>query len=408
MRKNTLLAIVTLISLVVFVAVPLMATGCTRGAPSPAPAPKPSPAPAPAPAPSPAPAPAPAPAPSPKPSPAPAPSPATGPTVTLTFAFESSSGIRSYSVWPYRIGGIFEQHVTQLSGGRIKLDSRENLYSVTDTIFAAGDGRADLTNQLIPPINATYPLLDFGGLPGFFSGGVNAGSEWANALVDPRMRDVLNQYTRPAGFIVLGGMGAEGAYAFWGNKMITKVDDFKGAKIRTGGLAQTLSLRAVGASPLTIAAQELADALVRGTVDLSLTNLNHGQLTGLEDICKYISQWENFGIQFGRIVVINAKKFDSLPADLQKALLEAGRLHTLGSGMVVEQVVRDYEAMIKGKNKTQIYYPPKEELAKAAALMEGPIKEWLNKMGPLAPQVVKIAADYAKGPARDVVLKSIK
>lgn len=294
--------------------------------------------------------------------------------------------------------------VTQLSDGRLKLDMKENLYGVMDSLFAVGDGRVDMGGTLVPPINATYPLIDFGGLPGFFNGGVAAGSEWTYALLDPRMRKIMDGYTREAGFLIVTGISAESAHGFWGNKKLEKLEDFKGVKSRTGGLAQTLALQAVDASPLTISLQEIEQALTRGTVDFILTNLNYGSQRGLEDISEYVNQWPNFGTIFARIIAVNAKAYDALPPDLQWALMEAGRQATLGGAMVIEEVVRDYTAFIESNGKTEIIYPSDAEVNRAAALMDEPIRQWIEKMGPLAPQVIKIAAEYATGPAVEKTL----
>jgi len=387
MRRKSLLAFIVIASVLLITAVPLLSIGCTQEAPAPAPAPAPTPAPA--------------------PSTTPGVAAPTGPTATLSMNFNSASGMQSYSVFPYRPGGRFEQLVTYYSNGRISLDIKENLYGTMDSAFAAGDGRIDITNQLVPPINGTYPLIDFGGLPGLFGDAPNTGYEWSEALIDPRMLDVLNSYSREGGFVIIGGVPSEATHGIWGNKAITKVSDFQGLKCRTGGLSQTLAMKAIGGSPITISAQELEEALSRGTVDAILTNLNYGAQRGLYDLCSHVCQWGNFSTIFSGIIIVNADKYDSLPLDLQQALMMAGNQIARECSFTIEQVMYIYPKLIKDTG-TEIVYPDKAELAKAAALMEEPLKEWLKQMGPLAPQVVNIALDYATGPSRDIIAGLVK
>ena len=54
-----------------------------------------------------------------------------------------------------------------------------------DSAYAIGDGRVMMGTQSVPAASGTYPLLDFGGIPGLFSDMPNGATEYANALLDP-------------------------------------------------------------------------------------------------------------------------------------------------------------------------------------------------------------------------------
>ncbi|MDP2931116.1 MAG: TRAP transporter substrate-binding protein DctP [Chloroflexota bacterium] len=361
-----------------------------------------SPAPAPSPAPSPAPAPAPAPVPAPAPSPAPAAQP-----VTWRFHWETSTGATSDMGWPFKPGGLFEYLVAKETGGLVKFDIKEKLYTATESILAVGDGRVQIGNQVVAFASGTYPVLDFGALPLFFSESPASSYEWAAAMTDPRMTALLDKYTRPAGFIVLGASLAPPNSFQWGSKAIKTLDDFKGLKTRTSGLTQTLALTALGASPLTLSMGELSDALQRGTVDAVTTSIAYGFINQIDFVAKYSSGDWGITPVFPAVVAANAKAFDALPAAAQDGLRRAGALLVRAMSASLEQSQIVYGNFMFVRSKAQLVVPAAGERDKAAKLMEPVISEWLKVAGPLGKDVLKIAADYANGPAKSVVLSVI-
>src|SRR4051812_45259700 len=88
---------------------------------------------------------------------------------TLSFNWEAAYGRANILVWPFRPGGRFEQLVAQHTKGTVKLDIKEKLFGLMDSAYAIGDGRVMMGTQSIPAASGTYPLLDFGGIPGLFS-----------------------------------------------------------------------------------------------------------------------------------------------------------------------------------------------------------------------------------------------
>jgi len=359
----------------------------------------------PAPAPVPAPAPAPAPAPSPAPTPAPAPPPAK-PTeaVTWTFNWEGAYGRANCLVWPFRPDGRFEQLVTRHTDGLLKLDIKEKLYGLMDSVFAIGDGRIQMGTQSIPAATGTYPLFDYGGIPGFIKNVPQSGYEWADAWLDPRMMEIWDRYSRPDGFKIIGAAISMSNNAQWGNRAIRTLPDFEGLKTRTSGRTQTSTLLALGASPITLSMAEIEDALLRGTVDAITTGKSYGCERGLIDLSKYCSIWPTTPV-FPQFIAVNADAFDKLDPFLQEGLLKAGADMTYEMTTVVEQMEITYTLWIQSSD-CELVLPEKGEEAKAMALMGPVVEEWIEFSGPLAKDVLRVAADHATGPAVDMV-KSI-
>ena len=332
--------------------------------------------------------------------------PAAAPT-TLTFNWEAAYGRANILVWPFRPGGRYEQLVTQHTNGTVKLDIKEKLFGLMDSAYAIGDGRVMMGTQSIPAASGTYPLLDFGGIPGFFSDMPNGATEYANALLDPKMMSVLEAYTRPAGFKVLGAAISLANNALWGNKPVRTLADFKGVKMRASGRTQTTALRDLGGSPLTLSMAEIEEALSRGTVDAITTSKSFGAERGLTALSKYVSIWPITPI-FPQVIAINLKTWDRLSPQQREGLLRASAELTREMPLALEQMDISYTLWIRS-TKTEMVTPDDAEVKKAMALMQPTVKEWLDTAGPHGKEVLAIASRYAKGPSsgfiRDMAAK---
>jgi TRAP-type C4-dicarboxylate transport system substrate-binding protein len=326
--------------------------------------------------------------------------------VTLTFNWEGAYGRANCLVWPFRPGGRYEQLVTQYTDGLVKLDIKEKLYGLMDSVFAIGDGRINMGTQSAPAATGTYPLLDFGGIPGFFRDPPDGAYAWTEAFLDPKMMEVWDKYTKPAGFKVLGSSISLAQDGMWGNKSIKTVEDFKGLKIRASGRTQTTTLKTLGASPITLSMAEVEDALVRGTVDAIATSKSYGSERGLQDLCKFVSIWPVTPV-FAQFIAINAKVWDNLHPFLKQGLLKASAEMTREMGPVVEQMDISYTLWIRS-SKTQLIVPEQSEVKKAMEMMQPVVKEWLDTVGPYGKDVLSISLKYAKGPSAEVVSKLVK
>jgi TRAP-type mannitol/chloroaromatic compound transport system substrate-binding protein len=105
------------------------------------------------------------------------------------------------------------------------------------------------------------------------------------------------------------------------NKRVTKIEDFKGTKIRTVGWSQDVLTR-LGASVTPLPVGEIYLALERGIIDaVEFSSPTANVSTGFQDITKYVIEpgVHQPSCQFD--VVINMNKWKALPEDL-KAIVE--------------------------------------------------------------------------------------
>ncbi|MDO8956729.1 MAG: TRAP transporter substrate-binding protein DctP [Deltaproteobacteria bacterium] len=107
--------------------------------------------------------------------------------------------------------------------------------------------------------------------------------------------------------------------AMIGKKPITKIEDFKGYKVRSSGAIADM-LRELGAAPTIIPGEELYLALQTGVVDGAHWGAASGALTmKFCEVAKYYIQ-PDLAMAGTDVIIINKDAFDALPKDLQTTL----------------------------------------------------------------------------------------
>jgi TRAP-type transport system periplasmic protein len=310
-----------------------------------------------------------------------------GQKTTWVFATNPGPAANTWSFYPYP---RFQKLMEKNSGGRLVLDTKMSLFPVNEVVHAVIAGRADIGWERIPWVAGTFPQWDYA-LPFFWDNIF----EYEAFLNDPRMVEIERKSYGEKGLVKLADIPSEALDGVWGKKAIATVDDFKGAKIRTSGLITTLSMKLLGASPLTIPTAEIMEALQRGTVDAIQTSRGWGLGFGLPDVCTNVSFWR-FQSVFGGMLVVNKAKFDALPADLKKVVLDTGR-EMQGQTMFGAKI-EELEAEVGLKvSKMKVTQPTQVEINKAREITRPTIDEWLKIAGPNGKQILDIAANYAGG-----------
>ena len=155
----------------------------------------------------------------------------------------------------------------------------------------------------------------------------------------------------------------------WFKKPITKVEDFKGLKFRTNGLAIDM-FTAMGAAVNALPGGEIVPAMDRGLLDgAEFNNASSDRLLGFPDVSKvcmlqsFHQSAETFEIMF------NKTKYAALPAKL-KAII-AGAVEASSADMswkAVDRYSKDY-VELQTKDKVKFYKTPD-------AILQAQMKLW--------------------------------
>jgi TRAP-type C4-dicarboxylate transport system substrate-binding protein len=141
----------------------------------------------------------------------------------------------------------------------------------------------------------------------------------ADAVFDEIHRKLMNS-------TYLGALGSQLPFQLYTVKKVTSVDQLRGLKIRTSPMYVDF-LKALGATPIGTSPGEVYQALERGVVDGFMWPLFSIRGYGWHEVSKYV-----VGPPFYKVshpLLMNAKKWDSLPKHIQQVLMEALRLEVI-------------------------------------------------------------------------------
>lgn len=184
------------------------------------------------------------------------------------------------------------------------------------------------------------------------------------------------------------------------DKKIEKPSDFQGMKMRSTGGPMDLMVERLQGVPVRMPAPEVYESLSRGTVDSVVFPLSALLDYKLQGLVKYATQGENFG-SFVAAYVISERLWKTLPANVQKAMVEAGEAITKQTCERADKDIAPNLEKLKQAGVTVVSFSP-EQKKEISSLLAPVAKEWaegLDKRGKPGTEVLK---------AFDEVLKSAK
>jgi TRAP-type mannitol/chloroaromatic compound transport system substrate-binding protein len=249
----------------------------------------------------------------------------------------------------YDIAQHFADSVKLASGGRldIKLFSAGELVGANEVFDSVSKGSVQIAHS--SPLywkGRNEAFVAYASVPfGLDAEGYNI---W---LYERGGLEKLQNLYKPYGIFALpaGQTGQE--MGMFSNKKATKMEDFKGMRVRTPGWNMDI-LNKLGASVSPLPGGEVYLALERGVIDAaeySTPAINYPM--GFDDITKYVIEPGVHQPGFQCDLMINQKAWDALPADLQWIVKIAAKETQLWSNTWIENL--NTEAINKFKEKIE-------------------------------------------------------
>jgi TRAP-type C4-dicarboxylate transport system substrate-binding protein len=220
---------------------------------------------------------------------------------------------------------IFMDEVKSLSGGKIKIQyfPNDELGNAADMVTMASSGIADVVAASPPYVSSLMPLSNAFDLPAILPNadvGTKAYNEVAN---DPN--SVIAKHDYQGNHLHFLYAATLPLYQIVTVKApINRLTDLKGLRLRSGGGAEDLVVRAMGAVPVTMPRNEDYEAFQRGALDGGIFNLPSLHVNKVDEVCHYATTNANVS-SFVYAVEISDRMWDSLNPATKKVISQAAR-----------------------------------------------------------------------------------
>lgn len=156
---------------------------------------------------------------------------------------------------------------------------------------------------------------------------------------------------------------------------VRKLEDLKGLDLRASGGAAKI-LKAWGANQVGMPMSATPEALQKGVVKGLFSSLEVLKDFKFAEICKYVTVTDTVIYPFS--VVMNMKKWNSLPRDVQKVMDDLAREHAEWTGTYMDEHVIESIDWSKKTQGVEIIYLPKSEKARWDGLLEPITSTWIK------------------------------
>ena len=162
-----------------------------------------------------------------------------------------------------------------------------------------------------------FPRVEALELPFILPPGAKAGNEIIWSFYEKYAKDDFKDYK----VLVVHGDG--GMELHTRGKQVKSLDDMQGLKIRASSRTAAKSLEALGATPVSMPPAQMTEAISKGVVDGALASWEVVPATKLDEVTQYHSTIPAGETALGYTVLtmlMNQKKFDGMPKDLQEII----------------------------------------------------------------------------------------
>ncbi|MFT4102767.1 MAG: TRAP transporter substrate-binding protein [Burkholderiaceae bacterium] len=268
----------------------------------------------------------------------------------------------------------FAEDVEKATGGKLKLVVHANasLFKAPEIKRAVQGGQAQIGEILLPNFANENPIYELDSVPFL------AASYAASLKLYQAQKPALQKLLGSQGMMLLYSVpwGPQGVYS---KKPLNSGDDMKGLKWRAYSPATARIAELVGATPVTVQAAELSQALATGVVDSYMSSLSTGYDTKTYESIK---NWYDVQAWLPRnAVMVSTKAFNALDKATQDALLAAAEAAEKRGWKLSEEKNAWYAEQVT-KNGMSVLAPPPALTADLKKVGDTMLADWLKKAGP--------------------------
>jgi TRAP-type transport system periplasmic protein len=267
----------------------------------------------------------------------------------------------------------FAQNVEKLTNGRVKIKiyPAGTLGAPAQLPEIVKTGVADIA-FIFPSMTAgRFPRTSAFDLPFLFSSSTQT-TRVAYELFDRYLADDYKDYK------VLWLYASDTGQIYSATRPIKTLEDLKGMKMRTPSATMSDALKRLGANPVGLPITELQMALDKHVIDGALTPNTVVADFKLYHQIKHITQADVYVSLLA--VLMNKKKFDSLPPYAKKAIEQAaGKQWGLHAARIYDDYAAETVRTMRTGGKVAIYDLSATEKKKLQERLKGMESDWIKK-----------------------------
>lgn len=270
---------------------------------------------------------------------------ATAQTVTLKMAHIYTPG----NIW-HDVAADYAKRVEKRSGGKIRIEiahsgttgdwpqSIEGLKNGTNDIVLQSIGTLDRYDTIASI--AAYPYL------------IRDIIHFRAVYYGPLGRELFAEIAKKTGFHIIGA-GYRGARQLSSNKLVEKLDDLKGLKLRVPPLKiSQLTWEYLGASPVPMGIAELYTSLQQGVVEGQENPLELIAALNLDEVQKYVI--ETAHVLGSMTFIFSDSRFKALPEEVRTILQQEGEAAMLAGTERMVAMEAQYRKDLEAKGMSFI------------------------------------------------------
>jgi TRAP-type C4-dicarboxylate transport system substrate-binding protein len=229
----------------------------------------------------------------------------------------------------------------------------------------------------VADIGLGSPSYDPGRFP--LTAGVSLPVGFTNATVASRTLWELTKEFKPKDyeeFKIIAMFTTEPGY-IQSRKPVSNAAELSGMKLRAAGTGVPV-LKALGAAPIGMPMPEVPQAVQTGVIDGTMTSREVLQDFKLAEMLKYVTDYPTVVVTFA--AVMDKKRWDKLPADVQKVIEELGPEMAMWTGEYHDK--QNVDAALKWaakEHKLQILPLAADERARWDAKLKPMEQQWVSE-----------------------------
>jgi len=178
---------------------------------------------------------------------------------------------------------------------------------------------------------------------------------------------------------------------------VRSLKDLRGLELRASGTGAEI-LKRLGAVPIAMPQSETPEAIQRGVVKGMVSSMEILKDFNFASYCPYSTDANLFVVSFA--VVMNLKKWNSLPADVKKAIDDLRLDQAIWTGRYVDDHVKDALSWSKQKYGHQVIQLSATDKAEIKRLLQPMVKEYIAKVSARGLPGEQIISDVNKFKAK--------